>query len=71
MAFFGNRLLFIQIQFSGNALDLILETGGNDTLDMFIGIIYMYVCVCVCVCLCIDCGVCVCIYIYIDCGVCI
>jgi len=37
------RLLFIQIQFSGNPLDLILETGENDTVDMFIGIIYMYI----------------------------
>jgi hypothetical protein len=43
------RLLFIQIQFSGNALDLILETGENYISDMFIGIIYMCVCMYVCV----------------------
>jgi hypothetical protein len=30
------RQLFIQIQFSGNALGLIVETGENDISDMFI-----------------------------------
>jgi hypothetical protein len=44
------RLLFMLIQFSGNALDLIFETGENDTSDTFIGISYMCVCVCACVC---------------------
>jgi len=61
--FFGNQTIF-QILFSGNAVDLISETGENDTSDTFIRITYMCVCVCVCVCMYIYAYACVCVYTY-------